>query len=197
MTNTVSNVIAGSPELTGAAFNAPLGTTLPTSSTAALNSAFVGLGFVSSDGLEEATERSTETIRDWAGRAIKVVQTEFGTTLTLRLVEALNADVLKTVYGEGNVTSTPANASHGTQHAIEVKADQLPHQAWVFSMKDGDATSRIVVPDGQVTAIEPISYTQADVVGYNLTISAFPDENGAFLYKYLDDGVKTTAGGGS
>lgn len=193
MTNTTSNVIAGAPLLTGAAFAAPKGTALPTDETTALNAAFNSLGYVSEDGLTEAMERSTENILDWGGRTVKVVQTEFASTITLTMIEGLNAEVLKAVYGDSQVTTTAATAVAGTKHAVAVTSDPLAHKSWVFEIKDGDARMRLVVPDGQITETGEITYTQSSVVGYEVTITAFPDSSGNFIYKYTDDGVVDAA----
>lgn len=47
----VANVTAAKPKIGGAVFRAPLGTTLPTDTSSALDAAFMCLGYVSEDGV--------------------------------------------------------------------------------------------------------------------------------------------------
>lgn len=41
------------------------------------------------------------------GRIVKVLQTEYNHSFKFVLLESLNADVLKAIYGASNVTVTP------------------------------------------------------------------------------------------
>lgn len=192
MANTVGNVVAGKPQVTGGVLMGPIGTALPTDVTTALNEALVFGGYVSEDGLTENADRSTDKIRAWGGDTVKVVQTEFSLTYEFTYIEAVNADVLKTVYGSDNVTTTPATGEAGTLQAVRVNSAVLPHQVFVFEIRDGDARIRIVVPDGQVTTVGEITYVDDNVVGYPVTVEAYQDTDGANAYKYLTDG-KTAA----
>ena len=44
---------------------------------------------------------------------------------------------------------------------------------------------RIVVPAGKVTEVGDISYTDEDMVGYELTVQAFPDTDANTHYEYI------------
>ena len=61
------------------------------------------MGYVSADGVTETSERSTEEIRAWGGQKIRTVQTEYGTSLSLTLIESRNATALRFVFGDDNV----------------------------------------------------------------------------------------------
>lgn len=178
---TVSNVASGKPLVTGGIWHAPLGSTLPTDATSALDAAFVGLGYVGEDGLTEAAERTTDKIKAWGGDTIKVVQTDFSATFSWSFAEATNGEALKVVYGEDNVTVV------GNAIEIGVSSDQLPHACYVFEMQDGDNRMRIVVPDGQITEVGEITYTDGGIVLYQVTLEAFKDETGKQYYKYLEN----------
>lgn len=192
MANDTKNVVAGRPLSTGGVLRGPLGTALPTDVTTAPGVAFKALGYVSEDGLTETVERSTDKIRAWGGDTVKVVQTEYGVTYSFTLIEATREDVLKAVYGEGNVTTTPATSSAGALSTVVLNSETLEHAAWVFEIKDGDARIRICVPDGQVTEIGEVTYADGEAVGYEVTVEAFRDEaiNGQAI-KYITNGVKS------
>ncbi len=189
MPNTASNVVSGKPLSTGGILIAPKGTALPTSGTTAPNAAFKTAGYIGEDGVTEGGERGTEKIKAWGGDTVKVTQTEHSLTYQFTFIETLNSDVLKAVYGDANVVTTPATASTGTIHAVKVTSDALPNKEFIFEIKDGLAKIRIVIPDGQITEVGEITYSDSEVIGYPVTIECFPDATGVKAYKYLDNGI--------
>lgn len=194
MTNNVKNVVAGKPLAAGGVWRAPLGSTLPADELAALDAAFKAAGYIGEDGLTETQDRSTEKIRAWGGDTVKVVQTEFGLTYQFTFIESVKGEVLQAVYGAANVTTTAATVSAGTKHAVKVTSDQLPHECYVFEVKDGDARIRIAIEDGQITEVGDITYADGEVIGYQVTVEAFRGTTtGANAVKYIDDGQKAAA----
>lgn len=192
MSNTAANIVAGAPLATGGVSIGPLGTAIPTDATTALVAAYKSAGYIGEDGLTESADRSTEKVKAWGGDVVKVLQTDFSTTYKFTFLETLNSDVLKAVYGDQNVTVTPADATKGTLHTVKVNADVLPHKVFVFDVKDGVARIRIVVPDGQITEVGEITYSDGEVIGYEVTVEAYRDSTlGANAIKYLDDGKPT------
>ena len=192
MANNVKNVVAGKPLAAGGVWRAPVGTALPTDETTALNAAFKSAGYIGEDGLTETQDRSTEKIKAWGGDTVKVVQTEFGLTYQFTFLESASAEVLKAVHGAANVTTTAATSSSGAKHAVKITSEQLPHEVYVFEIKDGDARIRICVPDGQITEVGEVTYSDADVIGYQVTVEAFFDATlGAQAVKYINDGQKS------
>lgn len=187
----VANVLAGKPLATGGVLVAPLGTGLPEDATESLDVAFKALGYVSEEGLTETTERATEKIKAWGGDTVKIVQTDFSVTYSFTLYESLNSDVLKTIYGDDNVTTT--NPGGSTLHEVKIHGEPLPAKAFVFEVKDGDARIRIAVPNAQVTELGEITYSDESVVGYPITIEALRDSDlGANAVKFIDAGAGTS-----
>lgn len=193
MANTVSNVVAGRPLTTGGVLIGPSGTTLPTDAQTELDEAMVAAGYIGEDGLVENADRTTDKIKAWGGDVVKVVQTDFSCTYQFTFIESLNTTVLKATYGDDNVATTDPTTDSGTLNAVSISSDTLPHSVFVFEVKDGDARIRIVVPDGQVTTVGEVTYSDSTVVGYQVTVEAFQDENGKNAYKYCDDGVFAAA----
>lgn len=189
MANDSKKVVAGAPLATGGVLLGPLATAAPTDAATALAAGFLAAGYVGEDGVTETNERSSNRVRAWGGDTVKVVQTEHNVTYKFTFLETLNTGVLKAVYGEDNVAVTAATPTSGTLHTVQINAKTLPHQSFVFEVKDGDARIRIYVPDGQITEVGDVVYSDGDVVGYEVTVEAFADENGNKAYKFLDDGI--------
>lgn len=180
--NTATNVSTGKPKVSGAVFRAPLGTTLPTDATSALDPAFVCLGYVSEDGLTNNNEMDVSTIKAWGGVIVYRSLTELNDNFVLKLIESENVDVLKTVYGSENVTQ-----ADGQTHIV-VKAEDPEEAVFVFELAlRNKRAKRIVIPDGAVTAREAIVYNDSDPIAYGTTISAYPDADGKTHDEYLED----------
>lgn len=181
MANTVTNVSAGKPAVTGGVWAAVAGTTAPTDATTALAAAFKCLGYVSEDGLTNSNSPETENIKAWGGDIVLTPLTEKADTFTFTLIEAINTEVLKVVYGDSNVIGTLAQGM-----TVKSNADEPASHVWAFEMVlTGNTLKRVVVPDGVVTEIGDITYVDGEAVGYELTITARPDASGNTHYEYL------------
>lgn len=177
-----SNVTSAKPKVGGAIYSAPLGTELPTDATTALDRAFLNLGFVSEDGLTNEKTTSVENVKAWGGATVESSQTESTDTFKYKLIEALNINVLKEVYGKDNVTGTLTDGIK-----IEVNGAELPEHVIVVEMLlKNNAIKRIVIPKGKVTEVGEIKYVGGDVVGYDTTLVAFAaDSKGNTHFEYI------------
>lgn len=179
--NDVKNVTSAQPDIAGAIYRAPLGTAVPNNAYSDLDAAFKNLGYVSDDGLTNSNSPETETKKAWGGATILTSQTGRPDTLKYKLVEALNVDVLKSVYGDNAVTGELE-----TGITVDANNKQLPGSCYVVDMvlKD-DSLKRIVIPNATLTSLGDVVYKDGEIVGYEVTLTALPDETGSTHKEYI------------
>lgn len=176
-----SNVAAGKPKIGGAIFTAPLGTELPTNATTELNEAFKSLGYISEDGVSNANTPENEDQKAWGGDIVFSSQTNKSDTFTFTLIESLNTEVLKTVYGDTNVTGN-------LETGITVRANslELEEHAYIIEMiLKGNTLKRIVIPKAKVTSIGEITYSDGSTIGYQVTLTNYPGNDGDTHKEYI------------
>ena len=193
------DVRIGAPEqkTTGAIKHAPVGTTLPSLSNIGLSGvnldpAFKGNEYVSEDGLTLTPSMSTTDIKDWSGAVVRKVLESFDGTLAWTMIST-NESALGVAFGADHVDSNQPTATHGNQTKVSLGAHLPEEQSFVFLMKDGDARIVIVVPKGQVTEVGEVNFAANAAVGWNVTLSCYPDESGESIYILTDDGEVISA----
>jgi len=179
--NNVSNVTAGKPKIGGAIYRAPIGTQLPADASSTLSGAFVNLGFVSEDGVTNSNSPESDELKAWGGDTVLNLQTAKPDTYKYTLIEALNVEVLKYVYGDDNVSGT-------IQTGLTIKAnseDQKESIIVIDMVLNGGTLKRIVIPKGKVSEVGDIVYQDGAAVGYETTLTALPDASGNTHYEYI------------
>lgn len=155
---------------------APLGTTLPTDATSELDTTFVGLGYLSEDGLTEpASFEAGDDIVAAGGDTVAQADPTFSKTWTGTCIEALNEDLLKVAYGSSNVTVVNATSSKDGTITIKEHAGDLEHHVIVIDeMLKGGRKRRNVMADATFLITGDISHVHTALVNFEFTITAYP-----------------------
>jgi len=135
-------------------------------------SAWRPLGDVTHDGITVNTDKSVTNIRNWANVIKRSILTEHTETVQAPMMDTTE-ETLKAVVGENNVTVTPAAGSHGKTIDCDLSGEDLPApEAFIFIMKDGDDVMAVGMSNGQVTAVESITFAPENTINWTPTITA-------------------------
>lgn len=192
---TAQNVLqfmAVSPRATGSIMRAPIGTALPTTSYAALDGSaghFVDLGYADENGLKQKENRSTTDVFVWGGDLGGTLQDKYDRTMTFKLMQFFNQDVLAAAYGITNVSVVAATTLQGKEIAVKLNPRLLETMSWVFDGIFNNMLARVVIPIGRVTMIGDVDMTHKAFTTIECTLKAYPDSNKNHGYLYLNDGV--------
>lgn len=192
--NNAQNVSVAKPKVGGAIFVAPVGTTLPTDVTTALDPAFQNVGYISEDGVVNTNSPDTDTIKEWGGASVGKIDNGKDDTWQFTMIEALNPTALKLVYGADNVSGTLTEGI-----TVKANSNEQADVALVIDMiLKGGALKRVVLPSAGVSEVGEVTYAATSAIGYQTTLLATPDAKGNTHYEYIKSAaaaalVKTTA----
>lgn len=182
--------------LTGAVYTAPKGTEAPTDATSPFGEDWQDLGYLSDDGVEEAYADDVTDIVAWQGGAIvRKVISGTDATFSFTCIET-NKTVLELYHKGSTVETTPGLGGDPDVHSMDVKVAQPDRRAFAFDVVDGDEHIRIIIPDGEVTERGAIVYQNAEPIGYELTITAYPDSSGVLCTKLSNSASWAEPAGG-
>lgn len=175
-----------SADKSGYIWVAPLGTAVPTNATAELDGKFVGLGYLSEDGLTEpASFEPGDDIVAAGGDTVAQADPTFSKTWTGTCIEALNEDLLKVAYGSANVTVTQATTTDGSI-TIKEKAGDIEHHVIVIDeMLKGGRKRRNVMADATFLITGDISHVHTALVNFEFTITAYPTADQPAQTQYI------------
>ena len=185
MSNTVGNVTQGKPKIGGSVYRAWLSDnpTIPTNATTALGDVFKSVGYISEDGVTNTNSPESEEIKAWGGDVVLNPQTGKPDTWTFTMIEFKNLEVLKSVYGEANVTG-----DYDAGVDVAASSDEMKEACWVIEqVLRGGTLCRTVIMDGKITEIGDTAYVDDEPIGFEVTISAYPDASGKTHHKYMID----------
>lgn len=154
---------------TGMFYHAPENTALPTTLSGSLAAAWTKVGDITQDGITLNTDKSVETLRNWALTVKRVIMTEHTETIDAPIMDTTQ-EVLETILGEDNVT-VASNVI-----TANLSAGSLPDpEAYLFLMKDGDDLMAIGCTSGQISALASVNFQPGGAIVWTPTITAMGD----------------------
>lgn len=182
MSKNVQNVTASKPSKNGVVRIAPLGTTLPTDATSELDSKFVDMGYVSTDGIVNKLTNSSTGVKAFGGDNVLNLESGITQTVDIGLMESLNTNVLKFVHGAKNVDGTDIK----TGIHVKINNEEKEEYAMVIDLAlRGGVLKRITAANAKLTELGDIVYKDDEPVIYKATVGFSPDTNGNASDEYL------------
>ena len=130
------------------------------------------IGDVTHDGISVTTDKSVNNIRNWANVIKRSTLSEHTETVQVPIMDTTE-ESLKVVVGSANVTVTPASGTHGKTIDVDLSAGSLPSpEAFIFIMKDGDDVMAVGMENGQITAVDAITFAPENTINWTPTITA-------------------------
>lgn len=166
---------------------APLGTELPADASTELGEEFVGLGYLSEDGLTEpAAFEAGDDIVAAGGDTVAQADPTFSKTWTGTCIEALNEDLLKVAYGSSNVTVESATPTKDGMITVKEQASGVEHHVIVIDeMLKGGRKRRNVMADATFLLTGDVSHVHTALVNFEFTINAYPTDTQPAQTQYI------------
>lgn len=154
--------------VSGAVAYAPMGSTAPTDADTPMTTPYVDIGYISSDGVVEARDRSTSNIVAWQNAdVVRSVVTEASITVAFTGIET-NKATLELFYGsalntvDGSIKIIPG--ATGVRRSV------------VVDYIDGTKYVRLWLPQAELQEVGETTLTSGgDPVGYEMTLRGYPD----------------------
>lgn len=159
-----------------------VGTTAPDGPFTSPPVPWVPLGAISDDGLTYGFNEDSQAFTPWGQTSpFRTTITKSIRTFKVTLWETARVAVQSVMYRTPIEDLTPDGTSGLTQFA-ETAAPTPDRRAWWFVVFDGDTGRGFYVPQGEVSDRADVTFKQTDMSGYEITITAYPDDAGNTVY---------------
>lgn len=177
---------------TGEVYTAAVGTTLPTSTSASLDSAFTGLGYHTEDGVSVNQSINVSEFKAWQSRSVirrEQDSNEFQISFALLQWNETN---LPFAFGGGSITDLGGGQFKYTPPA---DSDALTEQSLIVDVDDGSRRGRFIVPRGTVTETSDVTFKRTEMAQLAVTFKALvPADGSQSWYALFNDSAAFATG---
>lgn len=182
MPNNTANITATTPRQEGEFFRALLGTEVPVDAKTALGEPFKLQGYTDEDGFTVTQERETTDKKSYGGVTVYTTQDSYGVSLQVTVLETMNLETKRTVFGDDNVTEDEVTGIIKTRY----NSKRLPNSVFVADHLTDQGFKRQIIENGLVTSVGDIQFVHNEMVKYQLTVTAYPNADGDYMIE-LDE----------
>lgn len=176
----------------GQIYVAPVGTAMPATTTEALNIAFIGLGYLTEDGLSQSITPEVTGFRAWQEQQDVRRERKAQAAQWKGALEQWNETNIVLAFGGGSMTESPS----GTFRYVLPKAgDALDERAYVIDAQDGDRNIRMLIARANITEAVETTFKADELAVLPITIDALAPTGGGDAVVFLfDDDVAFATG---
>lgn len=171
--------------VTGALRVAPLGSVIPVGMEE-WPEPFVDLGYISDDGITESVDEDSETFTPWQSNSpIRTETTSSTKTFNATLWESKfeTISVFYRVGAEDFTTEADDSVSF-----VEKGKPPRDLRSYGIDVVDGTYSRRIILPYAEVTERGDVSYKSDTMIGYEVTITAYPGADNISVKRIFKEG---------
>jgi hypothetical protein len=174
----------------GQVYVAPIGTPLPTDSVAALNAAFIGLGYATEDGATLTVTPEVSDYMAWQSRSpVRREKVSQEVQVAIALMQ-WNEQTVPFAFGGGTVSGSAGN------YRYDLPKDDaaLDERALVLEANDGATKMRWVFPRGNVTDAVEAQFQRGNPASLPVTFKALAPTEGAAPGSFFTNSAAFAAG---
>jgi len=166
----------------GGGWVADLGATAPASPLTQPVAPWEPLGAVSDDGLVYGFDEDSKEFTPWGLTSpFRTQITKSIRTFKMTLWETSRVAVQSIMYRIPAADLAPDGTTNLT--AFAETASPIPdRRAWWFVVLDGSVAKGFYVPQGEVSDRSDVTFKQEEMSGYEITVTAYPDDAGNTVY---------------
>jgi len=168
---------------TGTWWTAPTGTTAPTKFDA-LAPTWEDIGYISQDGMTASQDEERQTWVPWG--QLSPIRTQITSSTKTYAITAWesNKTVTSLYYKVPAASLTPD--TDGIVSFAENDRPSPDRRAFVFDVLDGASNQfRLYLPLAEVTERGDVVYKSDDLIGYPLTVTAYPGPDGNSVFRHM------------
>jgi hypothetical protein len=166
----------------GGGWVSAVGTTAPDSPLTQPVSPWEPLGAISDDGLVYGFDEDSQEFTPWGLTSpFRTQITKSVRTFQLTLWETARVAVQSIMYRIPAADLAPDGVSELTSFA-ETASPTPDRRAWWFVVIDGETARGFYVPQGEVSDRSDVTFKQDEMSGYQVTVTAYPDDAGNTVY---------------
>ena len=164
----------------GAGWVGDTGTAAPTSPLLQPDNPWEPLGAISDDGLTYGFDEDSQEFTPWGLTSpFRTQITKSVRTFKVTLWETARVAVQSIMYRIPAVDLAPVG---GLTSFAETASPVPDRRSWWFLVVDGDSYRGFYVPQGEVSDRSDVSFKQDEMSGYEITVTAYPDDAGNTVY---------------
>ncbi|MFE1321591.1 phage tail protein [Kitasatospora phosalacinea] len=167
----------------GGGWVAPVGTSSPADPATQPLPPWAPLGAISDDGLKYGFDEDSQEFTPWGLTSpFRTIITKSVRTFGMTLWETSRTTVKSVMYRLDEADLTP---TAGVTSYAETASPSPDRRAWWFVVMDGETLNGFYVPQGEISDRSDVTFKRDEMSGYEITITAYPDEAGNTVY-HLD-----------